>query len=136
MAQPFLFRSSLSLALVTALQYLLPGFLIGLTLAVISWYFDWPFQPFLMGLAAVAWLLSALILRPTELSPELRFTPLRLVSSVFVRWAVLVISVMAIGYVSGLSEYYPRRVILPWATISPFVASATLLALQLLLRRV
>ena len=136
MAQPFLFRSSLSLALVTALQYLLPGFLIGLTLAVISWYFEWPFQPFLMGLAAVAWLLSALILRPTELSPELRFTPLRLVSSVFVRWAVLVISVMAIGYVSGLSEYYPRRVILPWATISPFVAAATLLALQLLLRRV
>ena len=137
MPQALHFRSSLSVALVTALQYLLPGFLIGLTLGAISRYFEWPFDSFLTGLAAVAWVLTTLVLRPNDLyTPELRFAPLRLVTSVFVRWAALIITMMAIGYLSGLSEYYPRRVILPWAVISPFVASATLLCLQMLLRNI
>jgi putative colanic acid biosynthesis UDP-glucose lipid carrier transferase len=137
MAQPLLFRSSLSVALVTALQYLLPGFLAGLTLAAIARFYHWPFAPFLMGLAAVAWLLCALILRPNDVhTPELRFAPLRLVTSIFIRWSALVIALMAIGYLSGLSQYYPRRVILPWSLISPFVAAITLTGLQMLLRRI
>jgi putative colanic acid biosysnthesis UDP-glucose lipid carrier transferase len=137
MAQPLPIRSSLSVALVTALQFLLPGLLIGSVLAGLARYNSWPFAPFLMGLAAVTWLLTSLILRPNAIyTLELRFAPIQLLTSVFIRWAALVIALMAIGYLSGLSEYYPRRVILPWAVISPFVASATLLGLQLLLRRV
>ncbi len=138
MPQPLHFRnSSLSVALITALQYLLPGLLIGVTLAAIARFFEWPFEPFLMGLAAVAWVLTTLVLRPNDLyTPELRFAPQRLIASVFVRWAGLVITLMAIGYLSGLSEYYPRRVVLLWSVISPFVASATLLCLQMLLRRI
>jgi putative colanic acid biosynthesis UDP-glucose lipid carrier transferase len=137
MAQPFIIRSNLSVALVTALQFLLPGMLIALSLLAIIRFFDIEVDSFLAGLGAISWLLTALILRPSNIyTPELRFEPTRLVTSVFVRWFALVIALMAIGYLSGMSRLYPRRVILPWAVISPFVASVTLLALQLVLRRI
>jgi putative colanic acid biosynthesis UDP-glucose lipid carrier transferase len=111
--------------------------LVALTLLAIIRFFGIEVDSFLAGLAAIAWLLTALVLRPSNIyTPELRFAPTRLVTSVFVRWFVLVIALMAIGYLSGLSRLYPRRVILPWAVISPFVASVTLLALQMMLRRI
>jgi putative colanic acid biosynthesis UDP-glucose lipid carrier transferase len=137
MAPPLLIRSSLSVALITVLQYLLPGLLIGLLLWGLSLYFDWPFDSFLAGLAAITWLLTALVFRPSQsYTPELRFNPARMITSVFLRWFALAIALMAIGYLSGLSENYPRRIVLPWALISPFIAAGTLLGLQLVLRQV
>lgn len=137
MAPPLLIRSSLSVALVTALQYLLPGLLIALLLWGLCAYWDWPFDQFLVGLAAVTWLLTALVFRPGQsYTPELRYNPARMVTSIFLRWFALAIALMAIGYLSGLSEHYPRRVVLPWALLSPFLASGALLGLQLMLRQV
>jgi putative colanic acid biosysnthesis UDP-glucose lipid carrier transferase len=137
MAQPLLIRRSLSVALVTALQFLLPGVLIGLLLWALCIYHDWPFDGFMKSLAAIALLLTALVFRPNALYvPELRFNPVRLVTSVFLRWAALIVALMAIGYVSGLSKDFPRRVVLSWGFISPFVASGTLLLLQMILRKI
>jgi putative colanic acid biosynthesis UDP-glucose lipid carrier transferase len=137
MAPQLLYRSNLSLAFVAALQYILPGFLIALALAGFTRLQAWPFDSFLISLAALSWLLSALVLRPlTGPTPDLRLDALRLVTGVVARWLATVIALMAIGYLSGLSENFPRRIILPWAVSSPFVAAATLLVLHILLRRI
>jgi putative colanic acid biosynthesis UDP-glucose lipid carrier transferase len=137
MAPPLLIRSSLSIAIVTALQYLLPGLVIALLLWGLAVYWDWPFDSFLASLAAVTWLLTALVFRPSQsFTPELRFNPSRMITSVFVRWFALATALMAIGYLSGVSENFPRRIVLPWAIVSPFLAAGVLLGLQLMLRQV
>lgn len=137
LAPPLLIRSSLSVALITVLQFVLPGFLIGVLLWALCLAFDWPFNSFLASLAAVAWLLAALTFGPGQAhTPELRFQPARLISSVFLRWFALATALMAIGYLSGFSENYPRRIVLTWALLSPFVAAGTLLCLQLALRQI
>jgi putative colanic acid biosysnthesis UDP-glucose lipid carrier transferase len=137
MAPPLMIRSSLSVAFVTVLQFLLPGLLIGVLLWALCLVFDWPFNSFMASLAAVTWLLVALVLGPGQAhTPELRYQPARLVTSVFLRWFALATALMAIGYLSGLTDNYPRRIVLTWAVLSPFIASGVLLALQLCLRQI
>jgi putative colanic acid biosysnthesis UDP-glucose lipid carrier transferase len=134
---PILHRDSLSVAIVTGLQYTLPGLCIALTLVALTQWQQWPLNPFLSGLAAFAWLLVSLTLRPSVRdTPELQAPPTRLIASVFIRWLALIVTLMAIGYLTGLSKNFPRRIVLPWAVLSPFIASATLLALQYVFRKI
>ena len=135
MAQALLLRSSLTIALVTALQLVLPGLAIALALFALNAFHGLPITPFMSGLATMTWLLVGLAFRrDLSGSPELKFDPYSLVANVFLRWAALAIAIMAIGYLSGLTQYFPRRVIVPWITLSPVIASIVLLTLQLTLR--
>jgi putative colanic acid biosysnthesis UDP-glucose lipid carrier transferase len=136
MAQPLVLRSSLTIALITALQILLPGLAIAFALFALVAYHGLTVTPFMSGLAAVTWLLVGLAFR-RDLSgnPELRLDPYSLMANVFVRWIALATAIMAIGYLCKLADYFPRRVIIPWLFISPVVASLVLLALQWTLRR-
>ena len=137
MAQSLLIRSSLMMAFVTGLQFVLPGMAIAGLLVLLTFLSDWPFTPFLAGLGAVSWLLSGLAFRPAAgTMPELRFNPFQLVTSVFARWVALAVAMMAIGYLSGLAPNFPRRVILPWLVLSPFVATAMLLLVQFAMRKI
>ena len=137
MAQSLLIRSSLMMAFVTGLQFVLPGMAIAGLLALLTFLSDWPFTPFLAGLGAVSWLLCGLAFRPAAgTMPELRFNPFQLVTSVFARWIALAVAMMAIGYLSGLAPNFPRRVILPWLVLSPFVATAMLLLVQFVMRKI
>jgi putative colanic acid biosysnthesis UDP-glucose lipid carrier transferase len=137
MAQPLLIRSSLAVAFVTVLQYILPGLAIASLLVFLARFFEQSFTPFLGGLGAVTWLLSALAFRPAAgTSPELRFNPFQVVTSVFGRWFALAVALMAIGYLSGLAPNFPRRVILPWIVLSPVLAAGILLLLQLAMRKI
>jgi putative colanic acid biosysnthesis UDP-glucose lipid carrier transferase len=137
MAQPTLFRSSLSVAGITAMQYILPGCVIAVLLILLTKLFTQPLTPFISGLGAITWLLSVLAFRPSAGStPELRFNPFQLITSVFARWAGLAVALMAIGYLSGLAPNFPRRVILTWLVLSPFLAAAVLLLLQVAMRNI
>jgi putative colanic acid biosynthesis UDP-glucose lipid carrier transferase len=137
MAPQLLHRSTLSIAFIAALQYVLPGLLIALALVGLTHLQDWPFDSFLTGLAWLSLLLSALVLRPLSgPTPDLRLDAMRLISSVFARWMAIAVALMAIGYISGLSEHFPRRIILPWAILSPCIAAITLVILHVLLCRI
>jgi putative colanic acid biosynthesis UDP-glucose lipid carrier transferase len=137
MAQPLVLRSGLTIALVTALQLLLPGLAIAMALFGLTAWNGLPVTPLLSGLAAMTWLLVGLAFR-RDLSgnPELKFDPFFLVANVFLRWIVLASTIMAIGYFSGLAENFPRRVVVPWLILSPIIASLVLLVLQWTLRRI
>jgi putative colanic acid biosysnthesis UDP-glucose lipid carrier transferase len=137
MAQQLLIRRSLSVALITGLQFILPGLAIVGALAAITRYHDLYFDQLIVGLGLITFLLAALVLRPRlGDGPELQFNPNKLVTSVFLRWAVIAVSLIIIGYLSRLAQYFPRRVVVPWVVISPILASAVLLVLQRLMRRI
>jgi putative colanic acid biosysnthesis UDP-glucose lipid carrier transferase len=57
------------------------------------------------------------------------------VIAVGVRWLVVLAVLFALGYVSGFSLHYPRRVILTWAALTPALIIGASLVLQELLRR-
>ena len=137
MAQPLLIRSSLSVAFITALQFILPGLAVAGSLLLLAWGMDIWITPSVTGLAATSCLLVALALRPNAAdTPELRFNPYRLATSVFARWTALALALIAIGYLSGLAPNYPRRLIFAWIIVSPLIAFALLVMLQLVLRRI
>src|SRR5687768_13402677 len=90
MAPQLLHRSTLSIAFIAALQYVLPGLLIALALVGLTRLQHWPFDSFLTGLAGLSLLLSALVLRPLSgPTPDLRLDAMRLISSVFARWMAI-----------------------------------------------
>jgi putative colanic acid biosysnthesis UDP-glucose lipid carrier transferase len=137
MAQQLLVRGGLSVALITALQFVLPGLAIVGALAAITRLYGLYFDQLTVGLGLITFLLAALILRPKiGEGPDLQFNPSQLVTSVFVRWVVLAVALIVIGYLSRLAQYFPRRVIVPWMAISPLLASAILLMLQRLMRHI
>jgi putative colanic acid biosysnthesis UDP-glucose lipid carrier transferase len=137
MAQPVFVRNSLPVALITTLQHILPAVVIVAALVAIASQLNLYFDDALKGLIGVTLLLTMLALRSsTGETPEERFSPAALITGVFVRWSLLCVALIVIGYFSGFGKYVPRRLILPWMLVSPFLASAVLLLLQRIRREV
>jgi putative colanic acid biosynthesis UDP-glucose lipid carrier transferase len=55
--------------------------------------------------------------------------------AVTMRWMFVLVSLLAVGYVTKYSHYYSRRVVLTWAFLTPAVIVFAQLGLQELLRR-
>lgn len=89
--------------------------------------------PYFHSMALVVTLLAITVLRiPRTATSQLFGGNFALVIAVCMRWLVMLAVLFALGYVSGFSLHYPRRVILTWAFVTP----ALIIALQELLRRV
>jgi putative colanic acid biosysnthesis UDP-glucose lipid carrier transferase len=92
--------------------------------------------PYFHSMALVVALLAITLLRiPRTATSQLFGGNLTLVIAVGVRWLVVLAVLFALGYVSGFSLHYPRRVILTWAVLSPALIIGATLVLQELLRR-
>lgn len=137
MAQPLFARNTVAVALVSAAQVVLPGLTVAALLYVLARALDEEFTPHLAGLAALTWLMTALVLGGAGgTATELRPNPLQLISSVFSRWAGLAVAWLAIGHLSGLAPQFPRDLVLLWLAISPLLVASVLLLLRALLRSV
>jgi putative colanic acid biosynthesis UDP-glucose lipid carrier transferase len=55
--------------------------------------------------------------------------------ALLIRWLLLLGTLLAIGYLTAFSSYYPRRVVLTWAVVTPPLIIAVALALQQVLER-
>jgi putative colanic acid biosysnthesis UDP-glucose lipid carrier transferase len=130
MTQPVLVKQSLMIALVTGVQALVPAVVaIGSLYATIVLY-GHHFDPSSAAIAIVGVLCLVLVQPPREVSTQLTSARLSDVADVTLRWMILLLVLLAVGYITRTFTVYPRRVFLTWAAVTPVLLIAVTLAMQ------
>ena len=130
MNQPMLLKQSLMIALLTGVQAVVPAVVaIGSLYATIVLY-GHHFDPSSEAIVIVAVLCLVLVQPPREVSTQLSSTRLSDVADVIFRWMMLLLVLLAVGYVTRTFTSYPRRVFLTWAAVTPVLLIAVTLAMQ------
>ena len=115
----------------------MPPTVVVSTLYVTASIFHIGFGPTMTNAACIAFALSLVFLQPPRNETSfVSVPPIALVFSAVTRWAIVFAILLAIGYVTKLSNYFPRRVILTWAALTPGLLVPVMLALNEALRRV
>ena len=131
MTQPMLLKQSLMIALLTGVQAVVPAVVaIGSLYATIVLY-GHHFDPSSATIVIVAVLCLVLVQLPREVSgTQLTSARLSDVTDVILRWMMLLLVLLAVGYVTRTFTIYPRRVFLTWAAVTPVLLIAITLAMQ------
>jgi putative colanic acid biosynthesis UDP-glucose lipid carrier transferase len=130
MSQPVLLKQSLMIALLTGVQAVVPAVVaIGSLYATIVLY-GHHFDPSSEAIVIVAVLCLVLVQPPREVGTQLTSARLSDVGDVILRWMMLLLVLLAVGYVTRTFTIYPRRVFLTWAAVTPVLLIAITLAMQ------
>jgi putative colanic acid biosynthesis UDP-glucose lipid carrier transferase len=134
---PTIFKRGFLVALLSILQAVGPGVVAMSMLYGLAAYFDVPFsQPYLMLSVLILILMSAVMYQPPTMQNHVGTRPWPMVASVSLRWLVLLMILLVIGYATKSSAYFSRRVLLTWAVVTPVPLILFNLAASELLRRV
>ncbi len=135
MIQPVLLKQSFLIALLTGVQAVVPALVaIGSLYATIV-LFGHHFDPSSAAIVIVGVLCLVLVQPPREVGTQLTTARLSDVADVILRWMMMLLVLLAVGYVTKTFTLYPRRVFLTWAAATPVVLIAVTLAMQELRRR-
>ncbi|MFO1378433.1 MAG: hypothetical protein U1F14_15665 [Steroidobacteraceae bacterium] len=136
MSEHVVFRQTIPVAMLTAARVVAPalialGALRGLAL-LYGVEFDVPFRV----LAVLVMCLGVLLLRPSG-SPgdELHAGRIPLGFEMSLRWVLLIVVLLLIGYVTKLSAEFSRRVIMTWLVCTPILLVLAATVVDRLLRR-
>ncbi len=131
-------KNSLAIAIsaVSTAQAVAPAAIaVGSLYAVIAAY-DVSLTPPYHVLAIVVALLALLLMgSPKPLGTQDPGGSFPVSIALLIRWLLLLGVLFALGYVTKLSGYYPRRIVLTWAVVTPALIIAVTLALQQALQR-
>jgi putative colanic acid biosynthesis UDP-glucose lipid carrier transferase len=131
-------KSSLAIAAsaVSASQAIAPAAIaVGCLYGVIAAY-DVPLMPYFHVLAIIVALLALLLMRPPSfVRAEVVGGAFPVSITLLMRWCIVLAALLALGYVTRVSGYYPRRVALTWACLTPALVIAATLVLQQLLQQ-
>ena len=135
MTQPVLLKQSFMIALLAAVQAVLPAVVaVGMLYATIV-LFGHHFDPSSAVIIIVSVLCLVLVQPPREVSTQLTATRLSNIADVILRWMMMLLVLLAVGYVTKTFTVYPRRIFLTWAAATPVALIAVTLAMQELRRR-
>src|ERR1700733_12886773 len=132
MTQPVQFRQSILIATMMAAQAILPAFVAVASLYATIFAFNSGFDPLSSGIAVVAVVCLVLVQPPREVSTQLTSPRLSAVVDVIFRWMLLLLVLLAIGYVTKSLAEYPRRIFITWSVATP----AALIVVTLLMQEV
>jgi putative colanic acid biosynthesis UDP-glucose lipid carrier transferase len=108
--------------LVILIQWLLDGLVVVLLLAVLALAYGVPFQEQYHLLSALAFILTLLIFRASQLYRPWRGVDfLRLGQRVLLAWGIVTGLLLAFGFVTKTTAYFSRGVLLPWIFLTPVV---------------
>jgi putative colanic acid biosynthesis UDP-glucose lipid carrier transferase len=131
-SQPIIFKRGTSLAAPVLLWLMdaLPAVLAGVMFYPLTRLFEVEFdKPFLvLSILAAACTLAFIPSRNS--SSQIVSGRLELATNLLLRWAVLVASLLALGYVTKFSEDFSRRVIVTWVLVTPVLLVMLSLILQ------
>jgi len=133
MAQPVLVKQSFLIALMTGAQAVMPALVavICLYASVIAFGRD-----FDLSVVTVVLVLCLTMVRPPrEVSIQLTSERTAAVADVMFHWCLLLIALLAIGYLTKALDGYPRRVFITWALVTPVGLILATLAMQEVMRR-
>ena len=133
---PVFLRRSLTVATVAAIEALLPAFIAAGSLYVLTKIQGVEYNQFFVALTAISALLSLALLRPPHRDRTVvsSLGPFSLAVRITVRWFALIALLLALGYITKFSSEFARRVVLPWALVSPVLIWMGLQTLSSLLR--
>jgi putative colanic acid biosynthesis UDP-glucose lipid carrier transferase len=135
MTQPVLAKQSFLLALFSGLQALMPTIVaIGSLYATIT-LFGRRFDPSSTAVVIAAVLCLILVQPPREVTSQLTSERVSAVVDVVFRWLLLLVVLLAVGYITKTLEAMPRRIFLTWAVVTPVFLSVVTLAMQEMMRR-
>jgi putative colanic acid biosynthesis UDP-glucose lipid carrier transferase len=133
-SQPIIFKRGMSLAAPVLLWLMdaLPAVLAGVMFYPLTRLYGVDYdRPFLV-LSILAATFTLAVLPPHSQGSQIVSGRLELATNLLWRWAVLVACLLALGYVTKLSEEYSRRVVVTWVLVTPVL----LVILQLLLHSI
>jgi len=131
-SQPIIFKRGTSLAAPVLLWLMdaLPAVLAGVMFYPLTRVYDVEFdKPFLvLSILAAAFTLAFIPSRNS--SSQIVAGRLELATNLLLRWAVLVASLLALGYMTKFSEDFSRRVVVTWVLVTPVLLVMLSLILQ------
>jgi putative colanic acid biosynthesis UDP-glucose lipid carrier transferase len=135
MTQPVLSKQSFLLAVFSGLQALVPtGVAIATFYGIVAAYGTY-FDSASGANAIVVVVCLILVQPPREVTSQLSSQRVSAVVDVIFRWLLMLVVLLAVGYVTKTIEAVPRRVFLTWAVVTPVVLSVATLAMQEFMRR-
>jgi putative colanic acid biosynthesis UDP-glucose lipid carrier transferase len=138
MNEPFVPKPffAVAVSVVAIIQAVAPATIAVLCLyAVVAAYGLEP-APYFDFLALAVALLALVVLRlPRTAATHIVAGTYPVIVAMTVRWLFVLVSLLAVGYVTKFSHYYSRRVVLTWALLTPAMITIGQLGLQELLRR-
>jgi putative colanic acid biosynthesis UDP-glucose lipid carrier transferase len=135
MTQPVLVKQSFLIALLTALQAVMPSIVAVASLYTTIRFFGDVFDPSSAAIVILAVLSLVLVQSPREVAEQLTSGRISAVTDVIFRWLVLLALLLGIGYVTKSLQVYPRRIFLTWAAVTPVALSIVTLGMHQLMRR-
>ena len=135
MTQPVLLKQSFVIALLTGVQAVVPAMVAVGSLYATIVLFGHHFDPSSEAIVIVAVLCLVLVQPPREVGTQLTSALLSNISDVILRWMMMLLVLLAVGYVTKTFTIYPRRVFLTWAAVTPVMLIAVTVAMQELRRR-
>jgi putative colanic acid biosysnthesis UDP-glucose lipid carrier transferase len=130
-------RNGLSIGLVALAQTVVPTVFAVSLLYFLVFAFDAHLEQYFNAMAVLVTVLMLLLPPPVRDEKQPVWSNhLPLVVGVFSRWAVLLVALLAIAYVTKLSGFYSRRVVLTWAVMTPVLLVPVTIMLQEWMRRV
>jgi putative colanic acid biosysnthesis UDP-glucose lipid carrier transferase len=130
MTQPVLLKQSFLIALLTGVQALVPAVVAVGSLYATIVLFGHHFDPSSAAIVIVGLLSLVLVQPPHEVSTQLTAARFSGVADMILRWAMLLLVLLAVGYVTKTFTIYPRRILLTWAAVTPVLLIAVTLAMQ------
>jgi putative colanic acid biosynthesis UDP-glucose lipid carrier transferase len=135
MTEPVLFKQSFLIALLVAVQAVVPAVVAVTSLYAIVTFFGIVFNRSSEASVIVAVLSLILIQPPREITTQLTSARLAAVTDVIFRWLLLLAVMLAVGYVTKSLASYPRRIFMTWAVVTPVALIVVTLMMQELMHR-
>jgi hypothetical protein len=122
LTEPVFIKRGLLLALMVGAQMLAPPLVALASLFVIAAlsHSSLIHQPSALSVI-VSFVILVLLMPPTDLGPHMRRRPFTSISSVLLRWVVLLAILLILAQVSGIANAYSRTAFEAWALITPIL---------------
>jgi putative colanic acid biosysnthesis UDP-glucose lipid carrier transferase len=135
MTQPLLFKQSFLIAILAGIQSVIPAVVAVGSLYSTIIFFGIEFNRSSQAIIIVAVLCLVLVQPPREVSTQLTSPRLSAVVDVIFRWLLLLLVLLAIGYVTRSLAEYPRRIFITWAVVTPVALIFVTLVMQEVMHR-
>jgi putative colanic acid biosynthesis UDP-glucose lipid carrier transferase len=132
LTHPIVLKRGTSLAAPVLLWFMdaLPAVLAGGMFYPLTRLYDVEFDKPFMVLSILAAAFTLAVVRTGNAGSQIITGRLELATTLLLRWAVLVASLLALGYITKFSEDFSRRVVVTWVLVTPVLLVMLSLILQ------
>ena len=130
-------QRAIPVGVVTVLSRLSAAFIAVMTMRVLMFAYSEPMSDPLLALMIIVALLAILLFRGVSMNDVDRSVGnWTLIVSVCGTWLLMIIILLALGYITNLSGTYPRKLLITWVLTTPFFLVLSEIGIKVVLSRV